>query len=188
MTPAPRPSSPRIGPLGDDGLGERERDVLAEVGIPDGTATNIFATLVRHPRLFRRWLPFGGVLLSGSIPARERELMILRTAVRCAAEYEWGQHVRIAAAAGVTEAEIARVLEGPEAPGWDPFDAALLRAVDELHDDSCISDRTWAALAARYDEQQLVELPMLVGQYHLVAFTLNSLGVQREAGVAGFPA
>jgi hypothetical protein len=28
---------------------------------------------------------------------------------------------------------------------------------------------------------------MLIGQYHLVAFTLNSLGVQREPGVAGFP-
>ena len=28
---------------------------------------------------------------------------------------------------------------------------------------------------------------MVVGQYHLVAFTLNSLGVQREDGVEGLP-
>jgi alkylhydroperoxidase family enzyme len=95
--------------------------------------------------------------------------------------------VRIATAAGLTEPEIARVLAGPDAPGWDAFDATLLRAADELHDDSCISDATWAALAARYDDRQLVELPILVGQYHLVAFMLNSLGVQREPGVAGFP-
>ncbi|OWY58966.1 carboxymuconolactone decarboxylase, partial [cyanobacterium TDX16] len=38
-----------------------------------------------------------------------------------------------------------------------------------------------------YSEAQLIEICMVVGQYHLVAFTLNSLGVEREPGVAGFP-
>ena len=28
---------------------------------------------------------------------------------------------------------------------------------------------------------------MLVGHYHMVAFTLNSLGVELEPGVEGFP-
>jgi alkylhydroperoxidase family enzyme len=184
---APRPNAPRIAPAAEADLDDRARELLGQAGVPGGDASNIFATLVRHPRLFRRWLPFGGVLLTGALPARERELLILRTAVRCAAEYEWGQHVRIARASGVTDAEIARVLEGPEADGWEASDAALLRAADELHDDACITDATWAELAARYDEQQLVEVPMLVGQYHLVAFTVNSLGVAREPGVAGFP-
>ena len=72
----------------------------------------------------------------------------------------------------------------PDAPGWDPFDATLLRAADELHHDATLSDATWAALAGRYDERQMIELPMLVGHYHLVAFTLNALGVQVEDDVA----
>jgi 4-carboxymuconolactone decarboxylase len=59
-------------------------------------------------------------------------------------------------------------------------DATLLRAADELHTDARISDPTWKELAGRYDEAQLVELCMLVGQYHTVAFALNSLGVQLE--------
>jgi 4-carboxymuconolactone decarboxylase len=63
----------------------------------------------------------------------------------------------------------------------------LLRATDELHADACIADDTWDALAARYDERQLIELPMLVGHYHLVAFTLNSLGVQPESGLEPLP-
>ena len=79
-----------------------------------------------------------------------------------------------------------RVQYGPDAEGWDPFDATLLRAADELHDDSCITDDTWEVLADRYDERQLIEVLMVVGHYHLVAFTLNSLGVQREPGVPGF--
>jgi alkylhydroperoxidase family enzyme len=74
----------------------------------------------------------------------------------------------------------------PDADGWTDGDRTLLRAADELHDDGCISDATWAELAKTYDERQLVEIPMVVGHYHLVAFTLNSLGVQREPGVVGF--
>jgi 4-carboxymuconolactone decarboxylase len=56
-----------------------------------------------------------------------------------------------------------------------------------LHEKACISDATWTALSERYDERQLIELPMLVGHYHMVAFTLNSLGVQREDGVPALP-
>ncbi|HEX4820446.1 MAG TPA: hypothetical protein VFV00_09585, partial [Acidimicrobiales bacterium] len=72
------------------------------------------------------------------------------------------------------------------AAGWEPFDAVLVRAADELHDDGCITDGTWAELSTRYDVPQLIEVPMVVGQYHLVSFTLNSLGVQRDEGVPGF--
>jgi 4-carboxymuconolactone decarboxylase len=155
-------------------------------GAGDAPAANIFATLVRHPGLFRRWLPFGGKLLVGKLPARDRELLILRTAELCHAEYEWGQHRLIGLSAGLTEPEIDRVREGADAQGWDDFDAALLRAAEELHADFCISDATWETLASRYDERQLIEVPMVVGHYHMVAFTLNSLGVELEPGVAGF--
>jgi alkylhydroperoxidase family enzyme len=131
-------------------------------------------------------MPFGGKLLAGKLPARERELLILRTGWRCQSVYEWGQHVLIGRHAGLTDAEIERLKDGPDAPGWDPFDAALVRAADELHDDGCITDATWATLCERYDVEQLIEVPMVVGQYHLVSYTLNSLGVQREPGVPGF--
>jgi 4-carboxymuconolactone decarboxylase len=176
VTVAARPASPRIRPL-------PAARVLADLGLP---ATNLFATLVRHPRLLCRWVPFGQRLLSGSLPARDRELLILRTGWRCGAEYEWGQHALLARAVGLTRDEITRVSEGPDAAEWDPFEATLLRAADELHDGASITDTTWTTLAGRYDERQMIELLMLVGQYHIVAFTLNSIGVQRERGVPGF--
>ena len=179
---------PRIAPLPLEERDEQQRELLGDAGAPGSPASNIFTTLVRHPGLFRKWLPFGGKLLAGKLPARERELLILRTGWRCRSEYEWGQHVLIAAAEGLTDDEIARVKDGPDAPGWDQFDATLLRAADELHDDNHISDATWAELAQRYDTKQLIEVPMLVGHYHMVAYTLNSLGVQREPGVPGFDA
>ena len=178
--------APRIPPHPPDAQDERQREALAGVGL-GGPASNIFGTLVRHPGLFHHWLPFGGKLLAGKLPPRDRELLILRTGWHCRSAYEWGQHVLIARKSGVTDDEIGRVPEGPDAPGWSDFDAVLLRAADELHADARISDGTWAALAERYDERQLIEIPMLVGHYHMVAFTLNTLGVEREEGVPDLP-
>lgn len=180
------PTRPRIPPLAPGERDDQARDLLAAATAAGTPEANIFTTLVRHPGLFRKWLPFGGKLLTGKLPARDRELLILRTGWLCASPYEWGQHVLIGRRSGITDDEIERVKGGPDAPGWDEFDAALLRAADELHHDHCISDATWAALERRYDERQLIEVPMVVGHYHLVAFTLNSLGVERDAGVPGF--
>lgn len=179
-------SSPRIEPVGPDSEDDRQRELLAQVRTLGSAASNVFGTLVRHPGLFRHWLPFAGKLLVGKIPARDRELLILRTAWRCQSVYEWGQHTLIARQCGLDDEEISRVKQGPTARGWSQEDAALLAAVDELHDHSRITDVTWARLADRYDERQLLEVPMLVGHYHMLAFALNSAGVQREAGVPGF--
>lgn len=154
---------------------------------PDETDLNIFATLARHPRLLRRWSAFGGVLLTGELPARDRELLILRTAWHCRAHYEWAQHFGIGLAAGLSEEEIGRIPADPVAGGWSDLDGHLLAAADELHTDARLSDATWAALAAVYTEAQLIEVCMVVGQYHLVAFTLNSLGVQPEPGLPSLP-
>jgi 4-carboxymuconolactone decarboxylase len=187
-----RPQHPRIAPLATDERDAQARELLLQSvhspsGVTGASEANIFTTLVRHPGLFRKWLPFGGkLLLAGKLEPRHRELLILRTAWRCGSQYEWAQHDVIGRTVGLSGEEVARVLEGPEARGWDPFDAAILRAADELHDDSCISDATWQQLAARLDDRQLIEVPMVVGHWHMVALLLNSLGVQLDPGLRGF--
>jgi alkylhydroperoxidase family enzyme len=182
----------RIAPLSDDELTDDQRKLLGDVGGLGSVAqpaSNIFLTLVRHPGLFRRWLPFGGKLLGGGkLLARDRELLILRTAWNTKSDYEWGQHARIARQAGITDDEIAAVASNaPTADTWSDDEALLIRVADELHADSTISDVSWARLAERYDEQQLIEVPMLVGHYHMVAYTLRSAGVPREDGVEALP-
>lgn len=181
---------PRIPPLPREEWGELE-PLLCAKG-PGGVGVlgdnNIFSTVARHPELMSAWLPFGGHLLGGGrLPARDRELAILRTGFNCGSDYEWGQHVRIAEAIGIDRETIDRVAAGPEASGWSETEQSLLRACDELHADSRISDPTWTALTAGYDEKQMIELPFLVGHYHLVAFALNSLGVQLDEGLEGRP-
>lgn len=180
--------APRIPPLPPDQRDDRTEELLAGLRSAGGSDLNIFATLAHHPRLLKRWSAFGGTLLyRGALPPRDRELLILRTAWLCRAEYEWAQHVAIGRDAGLSDDEIERVARGPAADGWSAEDAALLRAADELHQDARISDPTWGSLASRYDAPQLIEVCMVVGQYHLVAFTLNSLGVEPEPGLPGLP-
>ena len=180
----------RIPPTTPADRDERTEELLAAMRRSDGTDLNIFATLAHHPRLLKRWSAFGGTLLFGGVlPDRDRELLILRTAWHCKAEYEWGQHVLLARAAGITNQEIDGIPGEEISESWVARDRALLRAADELHHSSVISDETWKVLAKDYDYQQLIEVCMIVGQYHMVAFTLNSLGVELEAepGLAKLP-
>jgi alkylhydroperoxidase family enzyme len=184
------PTTPRIPPQPPEDWAEDLRPMLnAEFNDqPRLGELNIFTTLARHPELFKNWMRFAGYLLiEGTLPFADRELLILRTGYNCRAPYEWGQHARIALNGGIEREVVDRVAAGPDAPGWDERQAALLRAADELHADQQISDATWSDLAGHLDERQLIELPMLVGQYHLVAFTLNSLGVQPEPGLEPLP-
>ena len=177
-----RPTRPRLEPLSEDELGDDAR------GAMPGPTMNIFATLARHPKLLKRWLVFGNhILAKSTLPERERELAILRVGWRCGAEYEFGQHSIIGTRAGITDDEVVALTRELEDGGWSDADRNLLVAVDELHDDQCITDQTWAALAQRWNEQQLLDLVFTVGQYTLVSMALNSLGVQRDEGVPGFP-
>jgi 4-carboxymuconolactone decarboxylase len=177
----------RIPPLPESEWTEEVRGALGPRTI-SGQALNIFTTLAHHPQLLKRWLVFGSHILGGSTLApRARELLILRTGYRCKSEYEWGHHAPIARMVGISDEEIRRVAEGPRAAGWDPLDALLLRAADELHDDHVVSDATWSALGEHFDVKQKLDLVFTVGQYTLVSMALNTLGVQNEDGVEGFP-
>lgn len=184
----PRPTQPRLTPLADDELDEEQAELLRPLIEFRGTGLNIFRTLARHPKMARKWLGFGTqILLRSSLSARERELAILRTAWNCQAVYEWGHHVEIGQEAGITDDEVRRVTAGPDDPAWTDRERLVLRAADELHDDQCLTDATWAELTAIYDEHQLLDLIFLIGEYHLVSMALNSLGVPPENGVPGFP-
>jgi 4-carboxymuconolactone decarboxylase len=178
-----RLEKPRVEPLAAE---EMDPETRARFG--DGPLLNIFRTLAHHPKLLKRWLVFGNhVLAKSTLPPREREIVILRVGWRCRSEYEFGQHTVIARGSGLSDDEIERVTRGADAPGWSELDRLLLRATDELLEDAFLSDATWQALSAHYSTQQLIDLVFLVGQYNLVSMALNSLGVQLDQGVPGFP-
>ncbi len=177
---SPRLTKPRIAPVPEQGRTEAQRQMLASR--PD---YNIYKTLAHHPELYSRWSGLGRFLLNGSsLPARHREMLMLRMGWLCQSEYEWAQHARIAtSSAGMTEQEIHRIAEGPNAPGWTDFERTLLRMVDELRYDAMVGDTTWRALRTEYSDQQMMEALFTAAQYQLVSMALNSLGVQLDPGL-----
>ena len=178
-----RLDKPRVAPLADDQL-----DPELRVRFGSGPILNIFRTLANHPALAKRWLVFGNhILAKNTLPAREREIAILRIGWLCRSGYEWGQHVVIGKASGLSDEEITRITQGPDAPGWSADDRALLRATDELHEDAFVTDATWAELSRRWSTQQLMDLVFTVGQYNLVSMALNTFGVQPEPGLPALP-
>jgi 4-carboxymuconolactone decarboxylase len=181
-----RPSEPRLTPLEETQWSDEQRQLLAPIAERNGRVYNVFATLARHPKLMKRWLPFANHLLfKSSLAARDRELLILRIARLARSDYEWGQHVAIAQREGLSPAEIARVADGPDAAGWTEDDAALLRAADELWEDACLGEASWTALSRRFGEAEIMDVIFTVGGYALLAMALNSLGVQLDAGLGG---
>lgn len=167
------PDAPRIEPMPYDG------------GDPP---LNIFRTIARNEGLSKGFLALGGHLLrAGVLPERERELVILRVGWRAGSEYEFGQHTALGKNAGLTDDEVARIADcGPGQ--WDEGDRALVALADELCDNDIVSDATWADLASRWTEPQLLELLVLAGFYRLVSGMLNSVGVALEPATTGWPA
>ena len=148
---------------------------------------NLFLTFAKNPALATAFTTLGAHLLrDGLVPAREREIVILRVGWRCRSVYEFSQHTVIGRSVGLTAAEVAAIAS-ETGGGWSAADAALLLLADELCADDVVGDATWAALAQRFDEQALMELLVLAGYYRLVSGFLNSAGVELEPGAPGWP-
>ena len=181
----------RVKPLDKAALTDTTKDLSGMIrsvfGVNDNSQIpDIFATMARTPGLYRCQLELGKELvLHGTLPARERELVILRVGWLCRAPFEWGEHVQFGKACGVTDAEVERVTRGSADPEWGAHDRAILAAVEELLGDQSISDETWEVLARRWSDEQLMELPVLVGHYFLTALLHNSLRVGLLEGNRG---
>jgi 4-carboxymuconolactone decarboxylase len=178
------PMAARIAALPSTGNPPNIQELLDFGTEATGGASNVFLTLAKNPELFCRWLPFyAEFYTAGRLAPRQRELLILRTAWRCRCDYEWGAHVRMGRAAGLTDKEIAGVADHLNARAWSPADEALLRVLD----DHAVEQPTWDALATHFDEAALIEVLMVVGSYVGLAGFLHAVEVEREAGMPGLP-
>jgi 4-carboxymuconolactone decarboxylase len=172
-------AQPRLSPLEPAQRTAEQRELL--VGVWGDDVPNLFSTVARHPALFRAWMPFCMQLLAHSLfSPRERELLIIRTASLCGSVYELEHHLRLGAEVGLSVYDLAALNGQAHWHEWPPRERLLVAAADELHANHEISEATWRELSALLTTEQLVELPMLVGHYILLAGTLRSLGVPLE--------
>lgn len=188
--------TPRVAPLSPPY--EPALATLLEKWMPPNSALeplHLFRTMALHPELFSRMRPLGSALLGqGTLPARERELLINRTCAVCDCEYEWGVHVAafgrlVGLSPEQLQATADRPLPAADSPNdiWEEGDRLLLQWVDELHQTGRVSEAVWEGLAQRWTPPQLIEGLVLIGFYHLISFVAKGLQVEKEAWAPPFP-
>lgn len=184
---------PRLPALPAEERTPRQQEILEEISmlVVDGVRKpredkDALEIVIRHAELYLAHLGVAKMFLSdGEMSIRDRELAVLRIGWLSQAPFEWGAHVKIAKRNGVTEEEIERIIEGSSAPGWTKHDRAIIRAMEELHFDSMISNETWADLQEFYNDRKLIELVILAGQYKTVAYYQNALRLPLAEGNQG---
>ena len=176
------PAAARIAPGSRQDVGILAYAISSVSGRVSGTGPpNLFLTLGRHRPLFRGWLRFASRLMpAGKLPRRETELVILRVAHLRGCTYEFDHHVHLGARAGITAVDVERVKDGPTASGWSSREAAVLAAVDGLHERQDLTDEEWAAVSIVLSERELIELVMLVGHYEMLATAITALRIQPD--------
>jgi alkylhydroperoxidase family enzyme len=146
----------------------------------------LFTTLARSERAFSRFMA-AGLLDKGPLPLREREIMIDRTCARAGSEYEWGVHIALfAERVGLSKAQVAATVSADISDDWTAPERLIVRLADELHDTSTISDELWGELSLAFSVEQILELILLAGFYHTVAYLTNGLRLPLEAYAARF--
>jgi alkylhydroperoxidase family enzyme len=142
---------------------------------------NAMGILAYHPELTEAFNHLiSHALYFTTISPRQRELLVLRVAHCREARYEWGQHAYLAGRAGLTPEEIERIRSGTNTESWEPLDAALLKAADELVADARIGDETYAALSSELDTQQLMDIVFTVGAYEVFAMAMRTFDVDLD--------
>jgi alkylhydroperoxidase family enzyme len=179
--------TPRIVPVTQEEIVDEDlRDILRQIAITGEFVPNVSTTMARNPGLFRPFLGFGEHFITKSnLPEREREMGALRSAHLSGSDYIFAHHAVIAKTGGLTDEEITRVTEGPDAEGWTDSDRAILRVVDELHATNDLGDAGWQVLAERWDDEQIVEFVIAVGFYTMMSMALNAFRTQIEPEISG---
>ena len=156
-------------------------DVLEEIRLFLDKPLNIHRMMAHHPALMTAWMPFRNhVVANSTLSARQRELIILRTALNSGADYEWQHHVERGQLAGLSLAEIHRVREGANAAGWQADETALLNAADDCHRDLCIAENKLQELQRHFNAQQQLDIIVTVGMYLTLAVIIKTYVVAME--------
>ena len=171
-----------LAPLAPEDWDETIHNIRDQLGRPP----NLHATIANHPDLLTAWMLFRNHMVHGvTVERRDLEIVILRTAHRAKAEYEWFHHAQIALEYGLTQEEIARI--GGNAPGdWGDRERLLLAAADECAAQHGITAETRDGLLEHFSPQQMLDLIFTIGMYTTLALMLKTLEVPMDDVSTGF--
>jgi 4-carboxymuconolactone decarboxylase len=158
-------------------VAEKTREILNRGRVK----MNVARMIANSDAAFYPFSMLGNSLLTRSkLDARLRELAILRTAKVSKSVYEWTQHVPIAKAAGVTDAQVEGIENWERAQCFSEVDRLVLKFTDEVARNVKGGRATIEALQKHMGTTEIVELVMSIGFWGMVARLLETTEVDLE--------
>ena len=169
---------------------ERARELGEAMGLPARrTQSEAFRVAVNNPGVAR--VAFGQLLQlleNNTFDTRLRELMIMRIAWVTGSAYEWTQHWRVAATAGIPPDDILAVRDWRSSPRLTAADKAILAATDECLGGKSISDAAWTEVAEHVtDPGQQVEFIIAMGNWMSFSLLFRNLRIPLADGISVWP-
>jgi len=139
-----------------------------------GSMQGPYNVLLRSPELGNLAQQFGAhTRFNSSLPLALNELAILLVARFWTCQFVWWAHRRIAADAGLDEAQIAAIATGNLPQDMSAEMAAVYNFCHELLQTRQVGDASYAAVVDRFGEVGAVDLMGTMSYYTLVSMSLN---------------
>ncbi len=162
----------------DPALAEHASRIAAERG---GKMLNLYKMLLHSPPIADGWRQLlTAIRQQGLLPARYRELAILRIAVINQAEYEFAQHVPFALQEGYTSLQLAQIKTPDYRPFFDTVDLLVIDYADAMTTSIRVSQEIFSALRVYFSDREMVELTATVGAYNMVSRFLEALQLDHD--------
>jgi 4-carboxymuconolactone decarboxylase len=165
---------PRFPQLTMDQLTEAQKPLAEQImKVSSVGLGGPYNPMIRSPVLGQRLYDlFYYLRWQTSVPTRLNEFAILIIGRQWRSQVEWFAHAPLAAKAGLSPNVIAELKQGQRPTGMAEDEAVVYDFVTELTTTKKVSDDTYARAKAIFNDQQIVDLTALAGNYVMVAMML----------------
>lgn len=155
-------------------------ELRAHLGAIPANVSRMMA--VASEPVFKGVSAIGSAFISGSnLPAKLREIAILRSGYVCGSQYETFQHEALGRFVGLTDAQIDAVRQGDlDSPALDEEERAVLAFADDVIQNVRASDETLAAVRKHLTDADVVDLILVTGAYLMISRFLETTGVELD--------
>jgi 4-carboxymuconolactone decarboxylase len=165
---------PRFPQLTMDALNEAQRPLGEEiVKVSSVGLAGPYNPMIRSPVLGQRLFDlFHYLRWETSVPTKLNEFAILIIGRQWRSQVEWYAHAPLAAKAGLSPEIIAELKAGQRPQNMAEDEALVYDFVTELTTTKQVSDETFARARKLFNDQQIVDLTAVAGNYVMVAMML----------------
>ena len=156
-------------------------DLYKEIGGMGRPVLNLYRTLANQPPALAAFLEMsryvrGGSSLNGGL----RELAILATAHELKQKYEVSHHTEAALRVGVPPEKVAAVGPGGSLDILTPAERCAVEFARQVAHTRTCDDAMFERMQSLFSTEQIIDLVLTTGWYHLCAVILGSLQVELE--------